>query len=164
MADKLVTLNDLFRLQLQDLYNAENQLVAALPLLADNAKDARLEACFTKHLRETEQHVQRLERIGQTLGIELSGRTCLAMAGLVAEGQAALAAQATAEVLDAALLAAAQRIEHYEIASYGTAAHYAERLGHAQTAGLLRQTLEEEQRTDTQLNDLAKNHVNQHAH
>jgi len=163
MADKLETLDDLFEMQLKDLYSAENQLVTALPLMAQNAKDGRLRAGLTKHLHETEKQVQRLERIGKDLGIELGGHTCQAMAGLVAEGQDLLSEDATDEVLDAALIAAAQRIEHYEIAGYGTAAHYAERLGNAQAADLLRQTLEEEQFTDTKLNDLAKNYINQKA-
>ena len=163
MADQLETLDDLFEMQLKDLYSAENQLVTALPLMAQNAKDGRLRAGLTKHLHETEKQVQRLERIGQDLGIKLDGHTCKAMAGLVAEGKETMSEDATDEVMDAALIAAAQRIEHYEIAGYGTAAHYAERLGNTQAADLLRQTLEEEQLTDTKLNDLAKNYVNQKA-
>lgn len=163
MADKLETLDDLFEMQLKDLYSAENQLVTALPLMAQNAKDGRLRAGLTKHLHETEKQVQRLERIGQDLGIKLDGHTCKAMAGLVAEGKETMSEDATDEVMDAALIAAAQRIEHYEIAGYGTAAHYAERLGNTQAADLLRQTLEEEQLTDTKLNDIAKNYVNQKA-
>lgn len=163
MAEKLETLDDLFEMQLKDLYSAENQLVTALPLMAQNAKDGRLRAGLTKHLHETEKQVQRLERIGQDLGIKLDGHTCKAMAGLVAEGKETMSEDATDEVMDAALIAAAQRIEHYEIAGYGTAAHYAERLGNTQAADLLRQTLEEEQLTDTKLNDLAKNYVNQKA-
>jgi ferritin-like metal-binding protein YciE len=159
MADRLETLDDLFEMQLKDLYSAENQLVTALPLMAQNAKDGRLRAGLTKHLHETEKQVQRLERIGQDLGLELGGHTCKAMAGLVAEGQELL----SEDVMDAALIAAAQRIEHYEIAGYGTAAHYAERLGHTQAADLLRQTLDEEQFTDTKLNDLAKNYINKKA-
>ena len=163
MADKLETLDDLLELQLKDLYSAETQLVTALPLMAENAKDGRLRASFTKHLRETEKQVQRLERIGEDLGVELGGHTCQAMAGLVAEGRETMSEDATEEVMDAALIAAAQRIEHYEIAGYGTAAHYAERLGHTEAADLLRQTLSEEQLTDTKLNDLAKNYLNQKA-
>lgn len=163
MADRLETLDDLFELQIKDLYSAENQLITALPLMAENSKDGRLRAGLIKHLHETEKQVQRLERIGQELGIELGGHTCKAMAGLVAEGQELLSEDATDEVMDAALIAAAQRIEHYEIAGYGTAAHYAERLGHTQAADLLRQTLDEEQFTDTKLNDLAKNYLNKKA-
>ncbi len=163
MADKLETLDDLFELQLKDLYSAETQLVRALPLMAEKAKDGRLRASFTKHLHETEKQIQRLERIGDDLGLNLDGHSCRAMAGLITEGQETMSEQATPEVMDAALIAAAQRIEHYEIAGYGTAAHYAERLDNPAAADLLRQTLEEEQRTDTKLNDLAKNYLNQKA-
>jgi ferritin-like metal-binding protein YciE len=163
MFDKLETLDDLFELQLKDLYSAESQLVKALPMMAERAKDGRLRAGFTKHFKETEAQVQRLEKIGELLDIDLSGHTCKAMAGLIAEGQETMSERATDEVMDAALIAAAQRIEHYEISGYGTAAHYAERLGQAQAADLLRQTLEEEQLTDTKLNDLAKNYINQKA-
>jgi ferritin-like metal-binding protein YciE len=163
MFDKLETLDDLFEMQLKDLYSAENQLVDALPLMAEKAKDGRLRAGFTKHLHETEKQIQRLEKIGEALDIDLDGHTCQAMEGLIAEGQETMSENATAEVMDAALIAAAQRIEHYEISGYGTAAHFAERLGNTEAAELLRQTLEEEQRTDTKLNDLAKNYLNQKA-
>jgi ferritin-like metal-binding protein YciE len=163
MFDKLETLDDLFEMQLKDLYSAESQLVKALPLMAEKAKDGRLQAGFSKHLHETQNQLERLEKIGQSLGIDLDGHTCKAMAGLIAEGQETMSERATAEVMDAALIAAAQRIEHYEISGYGTAAHYADRLGNTQAAELLRQTLEEEQLTDTKLNDLAKNYLNQKA-
>jgi ferritin-like metal-binding protein YciE len=158
--DKMETLDDLFEMQLKDLYSAENQLVKALPMMAERAKDGRLRAGFTRHLHETEKQVERLERIGKALDLSLSGHTCKAMEGLIAEGQETMSERATDEVMDAALIAASQRIEHYEISGYGTAAHYAERLGHAEAAGLLRQTLEEEQLTDTKLNELAKNYIN----
>lgn len=163
MFDKLETLDDLFEMQLKDLYSAETQLVKALPLMAEKAKDGRLRAGFTKHLHETEKQVERLQRIGESLGLDLDGHTCKAMAGLIAEGQETMSERATDEVMDAALIAAAQRIEHYEISGYGTAAHFADRLGHTQAAELLRQTLDEEQFTDTKLNDLAKNYLNQKA-
>ena len=163
MFDKLETLDDLFEMQLKDLYSAENQLVEALPLMAEKAKDGRLRAGFTKHLHETEKQIERLDKIGEALGIDLDGHTCQAMEGLIAEGQETMSENATDEVMDAALIAAAQRIEHYEISGYGTAAHFAERLGHDQAADLLRQTLNEEQLTDTKLNDLAKNYLNQKA-
>lgn len=160
MFDKLETLDDLFEMQLKDLYSAENQLVKALPMMAEKAKDGRLRAGFERHLRETENQVERLERIGKNLNLDLDGQTCKAMAGLIAEGQETMSERATDEVMDAALIAASQRIEHYEISGYGTAAHYAERLGHNEAANLLRQTLEEEQLTDTKLNELAKNYLN----
>ncbi|MBO2011305.1 ferritin-like domain-containing protein [Hymenobacter negativus] len=163
MFDKLETLDDLFEMQLKDLYSAESQLIEALPLMAERAKDGRLRAGFTKHLHETEKQLQRLEKIGESLDLDLDGHTCQAMKGLIAEGQETMSERATEEVMDAALIAAAQRIEHYEISGYGTAAHFAERLGHDQAAELLRQTLDEEQLTDTKLNDLAKNYINQKA-
>ena len=160
MFDKLETPDDLFEMQLKDLYSAESQLVKALPMMAEKAKDGRLRAGFERHLRETEQHVERLEQIGETLDLDLDGHTCKAMSGLIAESQETMSERATDEVMDAALIAAAQRVEHYEISGYGTAAHFAERLGHTQAASLLRQTLEEEQLTDTKLNELAKNYIN----
>ncbi len=163
MFDKLETLDDLFEMQLKDLYSAESQLVEALPLMAERAKDGRLRAGFTKHLHETEKQLQRLEKISEALDLDLDGHTCQAMKGLIAEGQETMSERATEEVMDAALIAAAQRIEHYEISGYGTAAHFAERLGHDEAADLLRQTLDEEQLTDTKLNDLAKNYINQKA-
>ena len=163
MFNQLETLDDLFEMQLKDLYSAENQLVEALPMMAERAKEGRLRAGFTKHLHETEKQIERLEKIGEALEIDLSGHTCKAMKGLIAEGQETMSENATDEVMDAALIAAAQRIEHYEISGYGTAAHFAERLGNTQAAELLRQTLDEEQLTDTKLNDLAKNYLNQKA-
>ncbi|OON70330.1 ferritin-like domain-containing protein [Hymenobacter sp. CRA2] len=163
MFDKLETLNDLLILQLKDLYSAETQLVDALPQMAEAAKDGRLRRGFERHLHETESQVKRLERIGKALEVDLDGHTCVAMQGLIKEGQITMSENATDEVMDAALIAASQKIEHYEIAGYGTAAHYAERLGYADAADLLRKTLAEEQLTDTKLNDLAKNYLNQKA-
>jgi ferritin-like metal-binding protein YciE len=161
--DKLETLDDLLTMQLKDLYSAEKQLVQALPQMAEAAKDGRLRRGFERHLRETEGQVARLEKIGQALQLDLDGHTCIAMEGLIKEGQQTMSERATEEVMDAALIAASQKIEHYEIAGYGTAAHYAERLGYQDAAELLRKTLEEEQLTDTKLNDLAKNYLNQKA-
>jgi ferritin-like metal-binding protein YciE len=158
--DKLETLDDLFEMQLKDLYSAENQLVKALPQMAAAAKDGRLRQGFERHSRETEEQVNRLEQIAESLDLKLSGHTCKAMEGLIAEGQETMSERATDEVMDAALIAASQRIEHYEISGYGTAAHFAERLGHTEAATLLRKTLEEEQLADTKLNDLAKNYIN----
>ncbi len=160
MFSKLETLDDLFEMQIKDLYSAEHQLVKALPLMAEKAQDSRLRDGFMRHAGETKNHIARLEQIGQGLNVDLGGHTCKAMEGLIAEGQETMSERATPEVMDAALIAASQRIEHYEISGYGTAAHYAERLGHTESAGLLRQTLQEEQFTDTKLNDLAKNYLN----
>ncbi|MGY2133316.1 YciE/YciF ferroxidase family protein [Hymenobacter sp. HD11105] len=163
MFSKLESLDDLLEMQLKDLYSAENQLVKALPKMAAEAKDGRLRQGFERHLRETENQVARLEQIGKSMNIDLGGHTCKAMEGLIAEGNETMSENATDEVMDAALIATSQRIEHYEIAGYGTAAHYAERLGQDEAASLLRQSLEEEQLTDTKLNDLAKNYLNQKA-
>lgn len=163
MFDKLKSLDDLLEMQLKDLYSAENQLVKALPKMAAEAKDARLRQGFEQHLQETQNQVTRLEQIGKSLNIDLDGHKCKAMEGLIAEGKETMSENATDEVMDAALIAASQRIEHYEIAGYGTAAHYAERLGQNEAASLLRQSLQEEQLTDTKLNDLAKNYLNQKA-
>ncbi|UOR07374.1 ferritin-like domain-containing protein [Hymenobacter aerilatus] len=163
MAATLETLEDLLELQLKDLYSAENQLIKALPLMASSAKDEQLRQSFETHLAETEQQVARLEQIGQAMELELGGHTCAAMKGLITEGQETMSEDASDAVMDAALIAAAQRIEHYEIAGYGTAVNYAESLGYDEAAALLRQTLEEEQLTDTKLNDLAKSYINQRA-
>lgn len=163
MAATLETLEDLFALRLKDLYSAENQLVKALPQMAIAANDETLRQSFETHLAETQQQVARLEQIGQSMDLELGGHTCAAMKGLVTEGQETMSKNASDEVMDAALIAAAQRIEHYGIAGYGTAANYAESLGYSEAATLLRQTLEEEQCTDTKLNDLAKSSINQKA-
>jgi ferritin-like metal-binding protein YciE len=163
MFDKLETLDDLLALQLKDLYSAENQLIKALPLMAEKAHDGRLRAGFNKHFHETEEQLKRLEQIGESLDLHLGGHTCKAMAGLIAEGQETMSERATAEVMDAALIAAAQRIEHYEISGYGTATHFATRLGHVEVADMLRRTLAEEQLTDTKLNNLAKDYLNQKA-
>ena len=161
--DKMETLDDLLLHCLKDLYSAETQLVKALPQMAAMAKDGRLRRGFERHLRETEEQVQRLERIGKSLDLDLGGETCVAMQGLIKEGQKLMSERATDEVMDAALIGASQKIEHYEIACYGTAAHYAERLGYADAAELLCKTLDEEKLTDTKLNDLAKNYLNQKA-
>jgi ferritin-like metal-binding protein YciE len=164
MADKkLESLDDLFELQLKDLYSAETQGLQAMPLIAQAAKDPMLRKNLEQHLVESQAQVERLQQIAKNLEINLGGHTCKAMQGLISEGKETLSENATDEVQDAALIAAQQRIEHYEIAGYGTAAHYAERLGHNDAATLLRQTLQEEQNADTKLNDLAKSSINQKA-
>jgi ferritin-like metal-binding protein YciE len=160
---KLKTLDDLLEHQLKDLYSAEKQLIEALPKMAKTTEDTKLRQAFETHLEETKGQKARLEQVCEILGISPGRMKCKAMEGLVEEGEEAIDEEATPEVKDASLIAAAQRIEHYEIAGYGTAAHYAERLGHTEAAKLLRQTLEEEQKTDTLLNKLAKNYINEKA-
>jgi ferritin-like metal-binding protein YciE len=162
-SDKLSTLDDLFHEQLKDLYSAENQLLEVLPKMADKAKDAGLKTAFQSHLQETKNQVARLEKIGKILDISLSGHKCKAMAGILEEGSDMIHEDATDEVKDAGLIASAQRVEHYEIAGYGTAAHYAQRVGQAEAAALLHETLSEEQAADTKLNNLAKGYINQKA-
>ncbi|QHL87616.1 DUF892 family protein [Nibribacter ruber] len=160
---KLRTLEDLFEHQLKDLYSAEKQLIEALPKMAKATEDAKLRQAFENHLEETKEQKARLEKVCELVGISPGRMKCKAMEGLVEEGEETVEEDAEPEVKDAGLIASAQRMEHYEISGYGTAAHYAERLGHAEAAQLLRQTLEEEQKTDTLLNKLAKGYINQKA-
>jgi ferritin-like metal-binding protein YciE len=153
----------LFLDQLQDLYDAEQRLTNALPLMAEAASQPGLKNAIQKHLRETENHVRRLEQIFQMLGTTAKAKTCEAMKGLLAEGQEAIDAEGDPDIKDAALIAAAQRVEHYEIAAYGTARTFAQRLRKEQAARLLEQTLQEEKSADQTLTDLAESGINQRA-
>ena len=154
------SLEDLFVEQLEDLYDAEKRLTEALPKMADAAKAADLKRAFQSHLRETEQQVTRLETIFQQLGKEPEGKTCEAMKGLISEGSEMIKAKGDPSVKDAALIAAAQRVEHYEMASYGTARTFAQQLGHAEAARLLQTTLMEEGNADKKLTEIAEKNVN----
>jgi len=156
----LNTLDDLFVAQLQDLYDAEQRLTKALPKMAKAASNGRLKSAFEGHLRETEQHVARLEKVFQILGITAERETCEAMKGLVAEGDEAINADGNPDVKDAALIAAAQRVEHYEMAGYGTVRTFAKRLGQEEIARILQQTLEEEGAADNKLTEIAESSVN----
>jgi ferritin-like metal-binding protein YciE len=149
------SLRDLFVDQLQDLYSAETQLVEALPKLASAASHAELRDAFEQHLAETREHVQRLETIFGQLGETPGGKTCKGMQGLIKEGDEVLAAQGDPNVIDAALIAAAQRVEHYEIAAYGTAATLAGHLDLGDAADILGQTLDEEETADKLLTKIA---------
>jgi len=153
----------LFVDQIEDLYDAEQRLTQALPKMAEAAHCGSLKAAFQQHLRETQNHVTRLEQIFQMLGRQPQRHTCAAMKGLIAEGDEVLSASGDECVIDAALIAAAQRAEHYEISGYGTARSFAQRLGHSGAARLLQETLDEEAATDKKLTTLAENQVNQHA-
>lgn len=153
-------LRDLYIDELRDLYNAEKQLVRALPKMAKNASDDNLKQAFETHLEETKGHVERLEQIFEKLGKKPTGKTCKAMQGLVEEGKEMMEEDAEPEVLDAALIAAAQRVEHYEIAGYGTVRTYARLLGDEQAAKLLQKTLDEEGQTDEKLTQLAESTIN----
>jgi ferritin-like metal-binding protein YciE len=160
---ELMDLNDLLVEQLKDLYNAEGQLLKALPKMAKAATNEELKQAFENHLAETEEHISRLEQVFESIGEKAKGKTCAAMKGLVEEGKEIMEEDASDEVLDAGLIAAAQRIEHYEIAGYGTVRTWAESLGHSEAAKLLQQTLDEEGKTDKLLTEIAESHVNQMA-
>ena len=161
MASK--SMHDLFVDEIQDTYSAETQLVKALPKMAKAATSPQLKAAFEQHLTETEGQVKRLEQIGKELNIKLTSNTCEAMQGLVEEGEEIMSGGYEAEVLDAGLIAAAQKVEHYEIASYGCLCTFAKRLGLTSAQQLLHQTLEEEKRTDEKLTTLAESGVNSQA-
>lgn len=154
------SLDDLFIEQLQDLYDAETRLTKALPKMEEAAHSPALKSAFRDHLRETETQVNRLETIFQQLGKKSKRETCEAMKGLIAEGEEMVQAKGDPDVKDAALIAAAQRVEHYEIAGYGTVRTFAERLGHHEVARLLQETLDEEGNTDKKLTALAEQSIN----
>jgi ferritin-like metal-binding protein YciE len=160
---KLKTLEDLFRHELKDLYSAETQLVKALPKMAKAAMHEDLKAGFEEHLEQTKGHVQRLEEIGESFDLRLTGHTCEAMKGLVKEGGELISEDAEDTVRDAGLIGAAQRVEHYEIAAYGTARALAKCLGHDEAADLLGETLEEEKAADAKLTELAESAINAEA-
>ncbi len=152
MADE--GLKELYIDELKDLYSAENQLVKALPKMAKAATSDDLRAGFEEHLEQTKGHVQRLETIFQQLGTSPKGKKCKGMEGLIEEGSEAIEEHDGA-VLDAALIGAAQRVEHYEMAGYGTVIAFAEELGESKHVSLLKETLEEEKETDEKLTGLA---------
>jgi ferritin-like metal-binding protein YciE len=152
---KLKSLRDLYIEQLQDLHNAEVQLTKALPDMARAATDPVLKSAFEEHLEQTRIHVERLEGICRQLDVSPKGHKCKAMKGLIAEGKELLADAADNAVRDAGLIAAAQRVEHYEIAGYGCVRAYAEVLGDAATIEILQQTLDEEGDADHRLTEIA---------
>jgi ferritin-like metal-binding protein YciE len=160
---KLESLNDLYLEQLKDLYSAETQLLDALPKMAERATSADLKQGFQEHLRQTREHMHRLEQIFSDLGDTPKGHTCEGMKGLIKEGEEMIKMKGEDKVIDAGLIAAAQRVEHYEIAGYGTVRTYAEMLGHSQHATLLERTLQEEEMTDEKLSQLAESHINEEA-
>ena len=157
---KLASLNDLLVHELQDIYHAEGQILKALPKMAKAATNPDLKAAFEEHRAQTEGQVKRLEQVFKLLGHPVKGKQCEGMAGLIEEGRKLLEADAEPEVLDAALIAAAQKVEHYEIAAYGTARTHAELLGLRRVAKLLQQTLDEEGATDKKLTALAESVAN----
>ena len=153
---KLESLRDLYVEQLKDLYNAEQQLIKALPKMAKAASSEELRAAFESHLEETRQHAQRIETIFEQMGEKAKGKKCKAMEGLVEEGGEVIKEDMDEGIKDAALIAAAQRVEHYEIAGYGCVRAYATRLREDDAATLLSQTLQEEKEADEALNEIAE--------
>ena len=160
---KLTSLNDLLLHQLQDLYGAEQQLLKAMPKMISKAESPKLKAAIETHYSETQNQVNRLEEVFTALGEKAEAIKCKAMEGLLKEAEETMAEDADPEVMDAAIIASAQRVEHYEIAGYGTAATYARFLGHTQAAELLKQTLSEEKKTDELLTVLAESSINMKA-
>jgi ferritin-like metal-binding protein YciE len=153
---KIQNLRDLWIDELKDLYHAENQILKALPKMAKSAVDEQLRGAFKEHLVQTRDHVKRLDQIFKLIGVPAKGKLCKGMEGIIAEGKAMLEMDLPEPVGDAALIAAAQRVEHYEIAAYGTVRTYAEVLGEADAAKLLEATLKEEKVTDETLTGIAE--------
>ena len=154
------SMSDLFVEQLKDLYDAEHQLTEALPKMADAATSSALKSAFSSHLEETRGHMARLERAFESLGLQAERQTCKAMKGLIAEGSDVVSAKGDKAVRDAALIAAAQRVEHYEMAGYGTARTFSEQLGLPEIASLLEETLDEEKEANEKLTAIAIEKVN----
>jgi ferritin-like metal-binding protein YciE len=155
------SVNDLLLGELRDIYHAEKQLVRALPKMAKKVKSDELRQAFEQHLEETKGQVERLDQVFQQLDARSSGKRCEAMEGLIEEAKEMMEEISTPEVLDAAMIAAAQKVEHYEIASYGSVQALAQALGHTEAARLLEETLNEEKATDQKLNQIALSGVNQ---
>ncbi|MBX3000673.1 MAG: ferritin-like domain-containing protein [Caldilineaceae bacterium] len=157
---KLDSLYKLYVEQLKDLYSAETQLVEALPKMAKAASSTELRQAFQEHLAQTKEHVSRLEQIFKGLEYKPTGQKCKGMAGLIEEGEEMIEEDADDDVRDAGLIAAAQRVEHYEISGYGTVRTYAHMLDRAEDASILQQTLDEESETDEKLSMLAESSIN----
>lgn len=157
------TFDDLFVHTLRDIYYAENQILKALPTMIDKATDATLKEGFETHLRETQNQVRRLERVFELHGVDVKGVDCPAIDGIIEEADDVAGEVADKNVLDAALIAAGQAVEHYEITRYGTLIAWAEQMGREDCANLLRQNLEEEKATDAKLTSLAESRLNQRA-
>ena len=156
----MTSLQELFVNELRDILSAENQLVKALPKMAKAATSTELKTGFENHLEQTKNHVQRLQQIFESLGLTARAKTCEAMKGLVKEGSEIVELDCDSDVKDAALIAAAQKVEHYEIATYGTLVTWANQLQNSEATSLLSKTLAEEKETDGQLTELAESSIN----
>jgi ferritin-like metal-binding protein YciE len=157
---KLTNLHDLLILEVQDLYDAEQQITQALPQVIDMVTSPELKTDLKRHLEETRGQIAKLEQVAKDLHIDPQGKSCIGMEGIIEEGVELMQENEPSEVLDAALLAAAQKVEHYEIAGYGTACTYAKIMGHDKVFQLLSEILEEEKSTDLKLTDIAKTKEN----
>ncbi len=153
---KIATLDNLLQEELKDIYDAEKRLVRAIPKMAKAASTAELRQALMEHLEVTKGHVQRLEEVFQLLGVPAKAKPCAGMKGLIEEGEEVIGDDATEMLMDAAIIGAAQRVEHYEMAAYGTVRAMAERLGNRQAADLLQETLDEEKEADQKLTGIAK--------
>lgn len=160
---KLSSLQDLYVEELKDLFSAENQILKALPKMADAARSAQLRSAFEEHEHQTREQVRRLEQIFDKLDTDARGKVCKGMQGLLAEGDEFIAEKPESQVMDAGLISLAQRVEHYEIAGYGSVRSYAQQLGLSEQANLLQQTLDEEGQTDKKLTQIAEAGINQRA-
>jgi ferritin-like metal-binding protein YciE len=160
---KLTSLQDLLVDELKDLYDAEYQLTQALPKMAKAASNKQLQTAFTTHLAETEAHITRLKQVFKAMGKKAVRKPCKAMKGLIEEGSEIIEEDAEPEVKDAALIGAAQKVEHYEMAGYGTLRTFAKTMGLTDVAALLQQTLDEEGKADKKLTRIAENRVNEKA-
>jgi ferritin-like metal-binding protein YciE len=160
---KLNSLHDLYLNELRDLYNAEQRIIKALPKMVEAASSPELQQAFESHLQQTRVQTQRLEQIFEKLGEPAKGQKCKGIEGIIDEGEDLMDEDAPPAVADAALISSAQRVEHYEIAGYGTVCNFARRLGFEDHAQLLHQTLEEERETDRKLTTLADSYINEEA-
>ncbi len=157
---RLNSLQELFITELQDLYDAENRLLKALPKMAEKASYTELQNAIREHFEQTKGHVKRLEECFESIGEKIKGEKCKGMVGIIDEGEDMAKKDGEPAAVDAGIIASAQRVEHYEIAGYGTVCTYAEMLGHTQAVQLLRQTLQEEKETDQKLTSLAERLIN----
>jgi len=157
---KIETLEDLFVQELRDIYSAENQITQALPEMIENARTPELREAFEEHLQVTRGQLQRLDRIFTELGVSPKGKDCVGMEGILDEGKEFMKNDTDDSVLEAGMIASAQKVEHYEIAAYGTVTAFAKMLGHDGAANLLHQSLEEEKETDRLLTEIAESSAN----
>lgn len=160
---KTATMNDLFLDEIRDLYDAEKQLTKALPKMAKAASSEELQAAIEDHLQQTQGHVDRLEEIFEALGEKGTGKKCAAMSGLIKEGEEIVSEFDEGALRDAGIIAAAQKVEHYEISGYGSARTHAQMLGHTEAVSRLEETLKEEKEADSKLNEIAEQMVNEEA-